>query len=388
MESDPFKLIEGMTIGAYATGADEGIIYTRAEYPLAIETLRQAIEIAYKNNLLGENILNKDFTFNISIQKGAGAFVCGEETALINSIEGKRGSPNPRPPYPAEKGLYGKPTNVNNVGTWAHVATIMKIGAKEYAKIGTEKTKGTKVICLTGKIQRTGIIEVPMGTSLRDIIFEIGGGPPKNTRFKAVLSGGPAGGCIPEEKLDTPLDYEPLQALGAIMGSGGLVVINDEGCMVDVAKYFMNFTQEESCGKCTPCREGTKRLLEMLINITRGVGKEEDLQKLKHLAEFVKNNSLCGLGQAAPNPILSTLRFFEDEYTTHLKDKKCPAKACTSLMQYYITERCIGCGNCARHCPVQCITGKPRERYVIDQEKCIKCGTCFEVCAFNAIEKR
>ncbi|MBU0628182.1 MAG: 4Fe-4S binding protein [Nanoarchaeota archaeon] len=388
MESDPFKLIEGITIGAYATGTEEGIIYTRAEYPLAIETLEKALKIAYDNNLLGNNILGKEgFNFKLYIQKGAGAFVCGEETAMINSIEGKRGMPKPRPPYPAEKGLYGKPTNVNNVGTWAHVATIMKIGASEYAKIGTEKTKGTKVVCLTGKIKRTGIVEVPMGTKLRDIVYEIGGGTPEGTEFKAILSGGPAGGCIPKEHLDTPLDYETLQALGAIMGSGGMVVINNEACMVDVARYFMNFTQEESCGKCTPCREGTKRLLEMLIKVTRGVGGEKDIDKIRQLAEFVRDNALCGLGQNAPNSVLSTLRFFRDEYVMHLKDKTCCAGACANLLKYNITDKCVGCGNCARHCPVGCISGEPRKKHVIDQEKCIKCGTCYEVCAFKAIKK-
>ncbi|MBU0615848.1 MAG: NADH-quinone oxidoreductase subunit NuoF [Nanoarchaeota archaeon] len=388
MESDPFKMIEGMTIGAYATGADEGIIYTRAEYPLAIQTLEIAIQTAYKENLLGKDILGKGFNFDLRIQKGAGAFVCGEETALINSIEGKRGSPRPRPPYPAEKGLYGKPTVVNNVGTWAHVATIMKMGAKEYAKIGTAKTKGTKVICLTGHIKRTGVIEVPIGTKLKEIIFDIGGGCPDGTKFKALLSGGPAGGCIPEDKLDTPLDFEPLQELGAIMGSGGLVVINDKSCMVDVAKYFMNFTQEESCGKCTPCREGTKRLLEMLQSITRGAGKPGDIEKIEKLSNFVRDNSLCGLGQNAPNPILSTLRYFRQEYDAHITDKACPAKACLDLVSYHITEHCKGCGNCEKHCPTKAITGKLKERFFIDQEKCIKCGVCFENCAFKAIEKR
>jgi NADH-quinone oxidoreductase subunit F len=389
MESDPFKLIEGMTIAAYAIGSDEGIIYTRAEYPLAIKTLEKAIKIANDNNLLGDNILGKkNFNFKLYIKKGAGAFVCGEETALINSIEGKRGMPRPRPPYPTDCGLYGKPTVINNVGTLSHIATIMKIGVDEYIKIGTEKTKGTKVICLAGKIKRAGVIEVPMGILLRDIIFEIGGGVPEGTKFKAVLSGGPAGGCVPEQHLDIPLDYEPLQELGAIMGSGGIVVINDKSCMVDVARYFMSFTQEESCGKCTPCREGTMRLLEMLTQITRGVGGREDINKIKLLSEFVRDNALCGLGQNAPNPILSTLRFFENEYIDHLEKKKCPAKACKGLVKYSITEKCIGCGNCARHCPVEAISGNLKEKHVIEQSKCVKCGKCYEACAFDAIEKK
>ena len=388
MESDPFKLIEGMTIGAYATGADEGVIYTRAEYPLAIDTLQKAIDKAYEKKLLGKGILGREgFSFDLKIMKGAGAFVCGEETALINSIEGKRGTPNPRPPYPAERGLYGKPSSVNNVGTWAHAATIMNIGVKDYSSIGTKKTRGTKVICLAGKVKRAGVIEVPMGIPIRDIVFDIGGGCPDGTNFKAVLSGGPAGGCIPEERLDTPLDYEPLQKMGAIIGSGGIVVINDESCMIDVAKFFMSFTQEESCGKCTPCREGTKRLLEMLTNITRGVGSRNDIERIRSLSEFIKDNALCGLGQNAPNPVLSTLNFFEEEYIDHLEKQKCKACACTGLLKFFITGKCVGCGNCEKHCPVDAISGKPRERYVIDQKKCIKCGTCQEVCAFKAIIK-
>jgi len=322
--SDPFRVIEGITIGAYATGADEGFIYARAEAPLAIETLEGALKTAYENGLLGEDIMGvKGFSFRLHLQRGAGAFVCGEETALINSIEGKRGMPRPRPPYPAEKGLYGMPTVINNVGSWAHVATIMKIGAAGYAKLGTEKSGGTKEICLAGNIRRTGIIEVPMGMKLREIIYDIGGGTPPGTRLKAVLTGGPAGGCVPESLMDTPLDYETLQALGSIMGSGGMVVLTDRDCMVDTARFFMGFTQSESCGKCTPCREGTRRLLELLTKIKGGQGKPADIEKIRLLAEFVRDSSLCGLGQNAPNPVLSTLKFFRNEYEDHVYGRPC-----------------------------------------------------------------
>jgi len=390
MESDPFRLIEGLTIGAYATGCDEGIIYTRAEYPLAIETLEKAIEIATDAGLLGEEILDiKGFHFHLTIQKGAGAFVCGEETALINSLHGKRGMPNPKPPFPTDQGYQDKPTVINNVETWNHVVKIMRDGPDEFAKLGSLKSKGTKMLCLTGKIKHTGVVEVPIGINLRDVVYNIGGGAaPEGTKIKAVLAGGPAGGCIPENLLDTLLDYETLQSVGAIFGSGGFVVLNDEACMVEVARYFMNFSQEESCGKCTPCREGTRRLLEMLISITRGVGDKEIFNKIQMLAEFVRDNALCGLGQNAPNPVLSTMKHFRNEYESHLNDQKCPAGFCTSLMQYFITEKCVGCGNCARHCPVQCISGEPKKRYLIDQSRCIKCGTCFEVCAFKAIIKK
>ena len=390
MESDPFKLIEGLTIGAYTIGSDEAVIYTRAEYPLAIETLEKAIQIAHDHDLLGEDILGiKGFNFNIIIQKGAGAFVCGEETALINSLHGKRGMPNPRPPYPTDMGYNEKPTVINNVETWAHVTKIMKDGPEEFAKTGSLKSKGTKMLCLTGKIKHTGVIEVPLGISLKEVVYGIGGGShPENTKIKAVLAGGPAGGCVPENLLDTALDYETLQSIGAIMGSGGFVVLNDESCMIDVARYFMNFSQEESCGKCTPCREGTKRLLEMLISITRGIGDQSLIDKIKLLAEFVRDNALCGLGQNAPNPVLSTLQHFKNEYECHINEKKCPAGACTTLLSYFITEKCVGCGNCAHHCPVKCISGEPRKRYVIDQSRCIKCKTCYDVCAFKAVIKK
>ncbi len=389
MESDPFKIIEGMTIAAFATGCSEGFIYTRAEYPLAIETLTKAIEQAYKKKLLGKEILGiSGFDFELSIRKGAGAFVCGEETALIHSIEGKRGSPTPRPPFPADKGVYGKPSNVNNVGTLGHVSTILKYGYDAYANIGTEKSKGTKVICLTGKIRRPGIIEVPMGTKLKDIVYKIAGGLQKGSKFKAILSGGPAGGCIPYSKLNTPFDYETMRELGAIMGSGGLVVISDSSCIVDIARYFMGFTQEESCGKCTPCREGTKRMLEMLIRITDGSADIEEFKKLKVLAEFVRDNALCGLGQAAPNPVLSTIRYFEKEYLSHIKDNVCPSGICVHLIRYDITDKCIGCGACARVCPSDAIIGKPKEKYMIVQRKCIKCGSCYAVCPVKAIEKK
>ncbi len=388
MESDPFKLIEGMTIAAYAIGSDEGIIYTRAEYPLAVKTLRSAITIAESHNLLGKNILGiEGFNFNLRIVMGAGAFVCGEETALMNSVMGLRGQPHYKPPYPADKGIYGYPTNINNVSTLSFVPLIMSMGAKEFAKIGSEKSKGTAVLCLTGKINRTGVIEVPMGTPLREIIFGIAGGPPQGTTFKAVQCGGPAGGCVSEKYLDLPVDYESLLSIGAMMGSGGLVVLNSDSCMVDVAKFFMSFTRSESCGKCTPCREGTTRIWEILDKITKGLGTPKDIETLKSLSQYVKENSLCGLGQAAPNPILTTLAQFADEYRVHIEQKECPSHSCRNLVHYRINEKCTGCGNCARHCPVHCIAGRLKEKHVIDQSVCVRCGACYENCAFDAIDK-
>ena len=385
LEGDPHAILEGMIIGAYAIGADEGYIYCRAEYPLAIKRLKQAIAQAEEAGLLGENILGTDFNCTIHIKEGAGAFVCGEETALMASIEGKRGMPRPRPPFPAIKGLWEKPSNINNVETFANIPYIFRVGAEEYAKLGTEKSKGTKVFALTGKINNTGLAEVPMGITMREIIFEIGGGILGGKKFKAVQIGGPSGGCIPEQLLDTPIDYDSLIAAGAMMGSGGLVVMDEETCMVDVAKFFLNFTQSESCGKCTPCREGTKRMLEMLEKITDGKGEEGDIEKLEKLAASVKAGALCALGQTAPNPILSTLRYFRDEYEAHIKEKRCPAGQCHHLLSYKITDACKGCGLCAKNCPVDAISGEPKQKYVIDAAKCIKCGVCMTKCPFKAI---
>jgi NADH:ubiquinone oxidoreductase subunit F (NADH-binding)/(2Fe-2S) ferredoxin/NAD-dependent dihydropyrimidine dehydrogenase PreA subunit len=388
LEGDPHTLLEGMAIGAYAMGASEGYIYCRAEYPLAIKRLKNAIKQAEEYGLLGENIMGTDFSLTLHVKEGAGAFVCGEETALMASIEGRRGMPRPRPPFPANKGLWDKPTNINNVETWANVPHIMRRGGSWFASMGTEKSKGTKVFALTGKVNHTGLVEVPMGITLREIVFDIGGGILGGKKFKAVQIGGPSGGCLTEEHLDIPVSYESLAAVGAIMGSGGLVVMDEDNCMVDVSKFFLEFTQKESCGKCTPCREGTKQMLLLLNRISEGEGTMEDLQALEDLAIMVKDMSLCGLGQTAPNPVLTTLRYFRDEYEAHIREKKCYAGACTKLITYMIDpDKCKRCGICAKNCPVKCISGDRETPYVIDQEACIKCGTCYEKCPFGAISK-
>ncbi len=387
LEGDPHRVIEGMIIGAYAIGANLGYIYVRAEYPLAIKRLKIALAQARERGFLGENILGSGFSFDIKIKEGAGAFVCGEETALIGSIEGKRGMPRPRPPFPAQKGLFGKPTNINNVETWANVPWIIRHGYEAFASIGTEKSKGTKVFALAGKIARGGNVEVPMGLSIRDIIVKIGGGTKTGKPIKAVQLGGPSGGCVPDELLDIPVDYDSINKTGAIMGSGGMVVMDSDTCMVDVAKFFLDFTVKESCGKCTFCRLGTKRMWEILNKITKGEGTLKDIEKLESLAYEVKAGSLCGLGQTAPNPVLTTLRYFKHEYLEHVEEKKCRARVCKPLIKYMIlTDKCTGCTACARYCPVKAITGELKKPHQINQEICIKCGTCYEVCRFNAIE--
>ncbi len=388
LEGDPHALIEAMAIAAYAVGADQGYVYIRAEYPIAVERLKIAINQAREYGLLGKDIFGTGFNFDLDIRLGAGAFVCGEETALITSIEGKRGEPRPRPPFPAVKGLWGKPTLLNNVETYANVAQIILNGVDWFTSIGTEKSKGTKVFALGGKINNTGLVEVPMGTTLREIIEEIGGGIPNGKKFKAAQTGGPSGGCIPAELIDTPIDYDSLMAIGSMMGSGGLIVMDEDNCMVDIAKFFLEFTVDESCGKCTPCRIGTRRLLEILTKITEGKGTMEDIDKMEELCHEIKPSSLCGLGQTAPNPVLSTLKYFKDEYIAHVQDKKCPAGVCKALAQYKIVpEKCKGCSLCSRKCPVGAISGEIKSPFVIDQEKCIKCGACQAACKFDAIIK-
>jgi len=388
LEGDPHAVLEAMTIAAYAIGGTHGYIYVRAEYPIAVRRLEIAIKQAREYGLLGDNIMGTGFSFEIDIRLGAGAFVCGEETALLTSIEGNRGEPRPRPPFPAIKGLFGKPTMLNNVETYANVAQIILNGSEWFASMGTEKSKGTKVFALGGKITNTGLVEVPMGTTLREIIEDIGGGVPNGKKFKAAQTGGPSGGCIPAQHLDTPIDYENLIAIGSMMGSGGLIVMDEDNCMVDIAKFFLEFTVDESCGKCVPCRIGTKRLYQMLEKITSGQGTLEDLDKMEALCHHIQQNSLCALGQTAPNPVLSTLKYFRNEYIAHVVDKKCPAGVCKALVTYTINDNCKGCTLCARNCPTKAITGAIKEKHVIDQTKCVKCGLCFANCKFGAIEKK
>lgn len=387
LEGDPHSVLEGMIIAAYAIGAQQGYVYCRAEYPIAVSTLNLAIKQARSFGLLGKNIMGTDFSFDLEVRMGAGAFVCGEETALMASIEGKRGEPRTRPPFPAQKGLWGKPTNINNVETYANVPQIILKGSEWFSSMGTEKSKGTKTFALAGDVKNTGLIEVPFGITLREIIFDVGGGIKNGKKFKAVQTGGPMGGCLPESLLDLPVDYETLGAAGSIMGSGGMIVMDEDTCMVDIARFFMEFTQDESCGKCVPCRVGTHRLLEILENICAGEGKEGDIEELQELCVQIKNNSLCGLGKGAPNPVESTLKHFMDEYKAHIYEKRCPAKVCRSLIKFEIMDGpCTGCTVCARNCPVNAISGERKQTHVIDQDICIKCGICYQVCQFDAIK--
>ena len=388
IESNPHSIVEAMSLAGYAIGANTGIVYIRAEYPLAAERIQKAIDDATKMGILGDNIFGTDFSFNMRLKLGAGAFVCGEETALIKSCEGMRGEPLTKPPYPAVKGYLAKPTSINNVETYAQIPQIILNGAEWYNKIGTEGSKGTKVFALSGKVKHTGLVELPMGTTIREIIYDIGGGIPNGKKFKAVQMGGPSGGCIPSDYIDTPIDYESLKALGSMMGSGGMVVMDEDTCMVDIAKFFLEFSVDESCGKCTPCRIGNKRLLELLQKICDGEGTMEDLEELENLANYIKENSLCGLGQCSPNPVLSTLRYYRDEYIAHIKDKNCPAGVCKNLVAYRIDkDKCIGCTLCARNCPVKAITGEVKTPHTIDPEKCVKCGVCMQNCKFGAVKR-
>lgn len=388
LEGDPHSVIEGMAIGAYAMGADEGYVYCRAEYPLAIKRLRTAIGQAEEHGFIGSRLFSSGFRFHIHIKEGAGAFVCGEETALMESIQGSRGMPRPRPPFPAISGLWGMPTNINNVETWANIPQIVLNGGEWYASMGTAESKGTKVFALTGKVKHTGLVEVPMGIPIREIIMDIGGGILNDREFKAVQIGGPSGGCLTREHLDTPVSYEDLTKLGAIMGSGGLVVMDEDNCIVDVAKFFLEFTQRESCGKCIPCREGTKKMLDILTRICDGKGKPDDIEKLIYIGNSVKNTSLCGLGQTAPNPVLTTIKYFKKEYEEHIFNKRCPAGNCKALLSVIITEKCKGCGKCKKICPANAISGNIKEKHTISPNICVKCGACLDSCPFHAIEKR